>query len=78
MGGQNHTYPVHAEIAGTMTVPAVIYINGTPGIYSIGVTISGMSAGVAVHNSDGHAYYFPYGHRASATGRSPPVLSAAK
>jgi hypothetical protein len=45
-------------------------------IDNVGGSISGaMSAGVAVHNSDGRAYYFPYGQWASATGRSPPMIT---
>jgi hypothetical protein len=46
-----------------MTVPTVTYINGTPSIYNIGGTINGVSAGVAVHNSDGYAYYIRKGEQ---------------
>jgi hypothetical protein len=73
LGCQNHAYPVYAEIAGTITVPAASYINATPGIssdiYNIGGFPNGVSAGVAVDNSGGHAYYAPFGQWGASGGQ---------
>ncbi len=80
LGCQNHAYPVYSEIAGTITVPAATYINGTPGIsadiYNIGGTTTGVSAGVAVDNSGGHAFYFPYGQWGTSGGQVTAPFSA--
>ena len=73
LGCQNHARPVYSEIAGTITVPAATYINGTPGIsadiYNIGGTATGVSAGVAVDNSGGHAFYVPFGQWGTSGGQ---------
>jgi len=76
LGCQNHAYPVYNQIVGTITVPTATYINGTPGIsadvYNIGDPIDGVSAGVAVDNSGGQAFYSPSASGAPAAGASPP------
>jgi hypothetical protein len=64
-GCRHNGYPVYVEIAGTITVPAATDINGTPGIssdvYSFGGLGVGVSAGVAVDNSNGQAFYTAFG-----------------
>jgi len=80
LGCQNHAYPVYNQIVGTITVPAATYINGTPGIsadvYNIGDPIDGVSAGVAVDNSGGQAFYFPFGQWGTSGGSITAPFSA--
>jgi hypothetical protein len=80
LGCQNQARPVYSEIAGTITVPVATYINGTPGIsadiYNIGGTTTGVSAGVAVDNSGGHAFYAPFGQWGNSGGQVTAPFSA--
>lgn len=75
-GCQSGAYPVYNQIIGTITVPEADYVNGAPGIsadvYNIGDPADGVSAGVAVDNSDGQAFYSPFAQwGTSAEGTAP-------